>query len=143
MIKIVNTPPVGPTQPGKRKSSSGGSSSVDFESYLHDADDADAPHQANAAGGANSFLFLQEISDEEVRRQKALQQGKQAIHALEQLHRDLLLGHVPESTLLRLESMVKRQREQFTDPRLQALLDEIELRAAVELAKLEYARRGV
>ena len=34
---------------------------------------------------------------------------------------------------------VGRRHESFTDPKLQAVLDEIELRAHVELAKLEQA----
>jgi len=35
-----------------------------------------------------------------------------------------------------LLSAVKAQRDQTDDPRLEQILDEIELRAAVELAKL-------
>ncbi|MBN9577758.1 MAG: flagellar assembly protein FliX, partial [Alphaproteobacteria bacterium] len=34
---------------------------------------------------------------------------------------------------------VSRRHDNFADPKLQALLDEIELRARVELAKLEQA----
>jgi hypothetical protein len=38
---------------------------------------------------------------------------------------------------------VARRRENFSDPKLQGVLDEIELRARVELAKLEQADRAV
>lgn len=137
-MRITNTPPVKPTdKTGKKKSSS--TSGADFEGFLDSTDEAQGTRSTEAAQGVNNFLFLQEISDEQVGRQKALQQGKKAIQALEELHRDLLLGRVPESTLRRLEGMVAQKRETFTDPRLAQLLDEIELRTAVELAKLDRA----
>lgn len=139
-MRIDNTPPIkGTDKTGKKKSTSS-TSSVDFEGFLHESDDVGAPLASQATTGVNNFLFMQEVSDEEHARQRAMQQGRQAVAALEQLHRDLLMGTVPESTLRRLEGSVARQREVFTDPRLQSLLDEIELRAAVELAKLERAR---
>lgn len=138
-MRISNTPPVKPTDKTKKKSSSSASGS-DFEGFLDETGEAQGAESANAAQGVNSFLFLQEVSDEEVGRQKALQQGKKAIQVLEELHRDLLLGRVPEGTLRRLEGMVTQKREAFTDPALKQLLDEIELRAAVELAKLDRAR---
>lgn len=139
MIKIVNTPPVRPSEASRRKPSS---SSVggDFTKFLQGAEEASEPAETAPTAGVNSFLFLQEISDEEAKRQKAMQRGKQALAALEQLHRDLLLGHIPESTLLKLEHTVAKQREEFVEPRLHQLLDEIELRVAVEIAKLQQAR---
>ena len=42
-------------------------------------------------------------------------------------------------TLNRLATAVSRRQENFADPKLQGVLDEIELRAKVELAKLEQA----
>lgn len=139
MIKITNTTPTRPSEV-KKKSSSSSTSSANFKDFLGETDGASETHESAEAQGINSFLFLQEVSDEQVQRQKALQQGKKTIQALEQLHRDLLLGRIPEATLKNLESNISRQRESFTDPRLKQLLDEIELRAAVELAKLERAR---
>lgn len=136
-MRISNTPPAKPTEKSKKGSSSSSASGARFSDYLGEAGDAHETHAAQGAAGVNSFLFLQEVSDDEVRRQKGLQQGKTAVQALEQLHRDLLLGRIPESTLRKLEDVVAKKRESFTDPRLAQLLDEIELRAAVELAKLE------
>jgi len=48
----------------------------------------------------------------------------------------LLAGTIPTDRLGTLLSAVKAQRDQTDDPRLEQILDEIELRAAVELAKL-------
>lgn len=138
-MRITNTPPTRPTERSKKAGSSSSSSGVDFKGFLSGTDEASGAHEAQPAQGVNSFLFLQEVSDEEVHRQKALQHGKTALQALEQLHRDLLLGRIPETTLRKLEQTVAQRRETFTDPRLSALLDEIELRVAVELAKLDRA----
>ena len=55
---------------------------------------------------------------------------------LEEIRLGLLLGTIPVSRLEQLAQLVRAQREQVNDPKLTAILDEIELRAAVELAKL-------
>jgi len=48
----------------------------------------------------------------------------------------LLMGTLPKEKLTELADMVRSRRESCQDPRLAALLDEIELRAEVEIAKL-------
>ena len=49
----------------------------------------------------------------------------------------LLAGGIPRATLNKLAAAVTRRHEAFADPKLQDVLDQIELRAHVELAKLE------
>jgi len=51
----------------------------------------------------------------------------------------LLTGRVPKATRERLVTQIAQRRSTGGDPRLGQLLDEIELRARVELAKLAYA----
>ncbi len=46
------------------------------------------------------------------------------------------MGAISESKLSALMRTVRENRDQVDDPRMAAVLDEIELRAAVELAKL-------
>ena len=45
--------------------------------------------------------------------------------------------------IYRLASAISKRRESFADPKLQAVIDEIDLRARVELAKLEQSERTV
>ena len=45
------------------------------------------------------------------------------------------------TTLNRLALAIAKRRESFAEPKLQTVLDEIDLRARVELAKLEQAER--
>ena len=52
------------------------------------------------------------------------------------MRKGLLLGSIPKDRLAELARMVREKRERGADPVVSRLLDEIELRAEVELAKL-------
>ena len=62
---------------------------------------------------------------------------------LDSLRDCLLAGGIPRSTLNRLATAVTRRHDSFADPKLQDVLDQIELRAHVELAKLEQLDKRV
>ncbi len=62
--------------------------------------------------------------------------GVEILDRLEEIRRGLLLGAVPKERLGELARMVREKRERGADPVISRLLDEIELRAEVELAKL-------
>ncbi len=85
------------------------------------------------------FLGLQEVSEDEVERKRAMKKGKSMIDALEQLRDSMLMGTLSPSTIRQLESVLSEQRATVTDPRLTSILADIEVRTAVELAKLERA----
>ena len=88
--------------------------------------------------GVSTILALQGAPDSTERRarQRAVQRGDAMLDELEQIRLGLLLGAVPRGRLEQLAHLVRARREQVDDPQLIAILDEIELRAAVELAKL-------
>lgn len=91
----------------------------------------------------DSILTLQGMDDSMSGRSKGPSHGEQLLDMLDQVRDGLLAGGVPRSTLNRLAVAVGRRHEDFADPRLQGVLDEIELRAHVELAKLEMMDRRV
>ena len=62
------------------------------------------------------------------------------LDALEGLKIELLEGQLGPTILERLTRAVREQRSMTDDPTLEGLLDQVETRAAVELAKLEGAR---
>ncbi len=70
---------------------------------------------------------------------KGFAHGQNLLDMLDQLRDGLLAGTIPRATLSRLATAVSRRQEGFVDPKLQNVLDEIDLRARVELAKLEQA----
>jgi Class II flagellar assembly regulator len=59
------------------------------------------------------------------------------LEILDSVRDGLLAGGIPRATLNRLAVAVTRRHDSFADPKLQDVLDQIELRAHVELAKLE------
>jgi hypothetical protein len=85
----------------------------------------------------DALLALQGLdgANGEANARRAKQRGIDLLDTLEQIRIDLLMGGVPQARLDRLQQMVTSQREKVMDPQLQAVLDEIDLRVQVELAK--------
>ena len=70
----------------------------------------------------------------------AIARAETILDILDDLKIALLEGRVPRERLAQLLRLVERRREShsaFIDPRLAHVLDKIELRARVELAKYE------
>ncbi|TAN57291.1 MAG: flagellar assembly protein FliX, partial [Rhodospirillales bacterium] len=64
------------------------------------------------------------------------ERGESILGHLDELRHGLLMGHLPKERLIELAQLVRGKRDQVDDPLLAQVLDEIELRAEVELAKL-------
>jgi hypothetical protein len=91
-----------------------------------------------AVGGIGTLLAVQGVGDtlEQEQRRRLISYGEDIIDKLEEVRHGLLMGSIPKERLIALAQMVRSRRDKVTDPRLAAILDEIELRAEVELAKL-------
>lgn len=122
-----------------RRKGEASASATDFASLLGRA-------EAGAAGGASPLadvapvplmgaLAAQEVNPDDRRRQ-VLREADDALEQLERLRHALLAGRVPRELLGRLQRRIDAERAAFPDPRLQELLDDLDLRVAVELAKL-------
>jgi|SRR6185312_2592854 len=106
------------------------------------------PHAQIVAGpgpiaALDSILALQDMGDEGDGRSKGLAHGEQLLDILDCVRDGLLAGGIPRTTLNRLAVAVTRRHDIFADPKLQDVLDQIELRAHVELAKLEQIDKRV
>ncbi len=125
-----------------RRASKGASAS---EGGFKIADSGESARASIAAPGplaaVETILTLQNIEDTTDGRSKGAARGEQILDLLDHVRDGLLAGGIPRTTLNRLASAVSRRQENFSDPRLQNVLDEIELRARVELAKLEQVDR--
>jgi len=73
------------------------------------------------------------------RKRKAVRRAARMLDALDEMKLQLLSGEPTLDSLGRLQQAIRDQREETEDPKLEEILNEIETRAAVELAKLEYA----
>lgn len=85
----------------------------------------------------DSILMLQGLDDSTRGKSKGLAHGEHLLDLLDSVRDGLLAGGIPRATLNKLANAVTKRQDGFADPKLQSVLDEIELRAHVELAKLE------
>ncbi len=83
----------------------------------------------------DALLALQEVDDRAERRSRATKHGHNLLDTLESVRADLLAGHVSEDRLELLARQVSK-RQSSGDPEVDSVLEEIELRVKVELAKL-------
>ena len=90
---------------------------------------------AQGLTGIDAILALQAADGPLTGRRKALRRGASLLDILDDIRTDLLIGRVDAERLDRLTVVLSEARERSL-PGLDALLDDIELRVWVELAKL-------
>jgi hypothetical protein len=107
--------------------------------------------EAGGAGGVNraapavgltsmgALLALQMDDDVTERRRRATARSNSLIDQLDEIRLAMLGPGVTRTQLANLAQTLRQQRDHVDDPALNAILDDIELRAEVELAKLERA----
>ena len=89
-----------------------------------------------AAAGIDAILALQAVEDPAVAKKKrAMRRGSSLLDLLDSIKADLLVGRVGADRLDQLVLLLGDVRERSV-PGLDAVLDDIELRVQVELAKL-------
>jgi hypothetical protein len=120
------------------------SSTTSFSDYLSAAETAEATSagtvsDVSATNSLSGLLALQEITEEERRKQRLVKRGSGMLDSLENLRQQLLIGAIPADMLSELAAQLEQEKQQVDDPNLIMLLEDIELRVAVELAKLEVA----
>lgn len=117
----------------------GSSRGVAFSEYLSASDEAEAAVAPTSVANVGLFLTLQvaEQATEQEQRRRAINHADDLLNELEDLRIGLLLGSYTKNQLHNLAARVRQQRLVIQDTKLMALLDDIELRAAVELAKYE------
>jgi hypothetical protein len=106
---------------------------------VDEAEDARGVDGLSSLAGVNTLLALQSMGDatEREARRRLVRRGEDILDQLEDVRHGLLVGGLSQSKLEALAQTVRSQREECADPGLGAILDEIELRAEVELAKLQ------
>ena len=88
----------------------------------------------HAATGIDAILALQAVDEPLTGKKKALRRGASLLDMLDDIKADLLIGRISAERLDLMSAMLSEIRERSL-PGLDAVLDDIELRVRVELAK--------
>jgi len=94
----------------------------------------------SGVGSVDALLALQEtgaVGSPLERKKRAVRRADQILDILGEVRVAMIDGDISQSTLERLTRAIREQRENTDDPKLEGVLNEIETRAAVELAKLQ------
>jgi len=130
----------GVSKPGARKSGDDSS----FSGLIGDAEEPEATTGASgvmATTALDALLSLQELGNStEEAAKRAKQRGISILDQLDRIRVGLLTGSIPPSALEQLSRLIAQQMETVSDPQLLAVLNEIDLRAQVELAKFQQSR---
>lgn len=119
-----------------KKTTSGG----DFSSYLRDIIQA-APESISGTtplSAADAIFAAQMVGEEEEKelKKKQLQRGQTLLERLEEIRDGLLRGYLSKESLIETAQFVRERKMLSQDERLNDIIEEIELRVEVELAKL-------
>jgi hypothetical protein len=145
-MKITDYAPVGKSSAaGKKKNVSSATGAGGEFLGLLSTDETEGAGQLIPASdiqpvtSMDALLSLQEMPEDEIKKRRAVQESTGALEALETLRLALLAGSIPEHLLHTLTKVVAIQKQRVDDPHLMSIIEDIELRTAVELAKLERA----
>ena len=124
--------------PGVKPSSgSRGVKSSNFDSLLISEQKIDPVASTNRISSVDAVIGMQEITDDNKDERSAKNRANLILDKLEDIRMGLLLGEIPKSNLEELSKVLKVARENSVDSKLLEIIDDIELRAKIELAKLE------
>jgi Class II flagellar assembly regulator len=139
-MKISQTGSGAPANRSRKTGRAAGAGAADaFKSHILDdtASSASGASTSPPLTALSNLLAIQETPDPTSERRRALLQGDTLLDELTELQVGLVQGWVSEDTLRRVSHLLNRPRPDLDDKALSQVLDEIEVRAAVELAKLE------
>ncbi len=137
--------PQGPQKSsGPRKSSSSSSSDASAFRSLMETDESASPLSAAPSQHINALdilLAVQGADDPTAKaaRRRMIQRGDDILTALEKIKNGLLMGTLTVGDVINIADVVASHREKVSDPKLTELMDEIDLRAQVEIAKMRYS----
>ncbi|MHC5652868.1 flagellar assembly protein FliX [Stappia sp. ICDLI1TA098] len=134
-MRISGYSPLSGVSGGKSKKRAGGTGGAFDVGSSEQSHASEATGSAGGVFGIGGLLALQEVDDPLTGRRKATRRGNDLLDTLENLKTDLLAGQVSPDRLGRIALLLSR-REDSGNPDLEQVIDEIELRARVELAKL-------
>jgi len=136
----VNGPSGATSSQGSRPTRSAGGFSLPASGGPSGPASAAATSSASSVAGVSALMALQGVEDATERRRRAIRRGGGLLDRLDELKLALLNGQDGAPALERLARSLREERPDDADPGLTGVLDQIDLRAAVEMAKAEVSR---
>lgn len=138
----VNGPSGAAPAGGQRPVRSAGGFSVPQALGAAPASASQAAAPASAVADLSALMALQGVETATERRRRAIRRGGTLLDRLDELKIAMLSGEAGEGALERLGRTLREERPEDEDAGLTGLLEQIDLRAAVELAKAEVRRNA-
>lgn len=136
------TGPRGPASPqGQQPARAAGGFSLGGQGAAGVSGAGTAPAASAVGGlsGVSALMALQSVETATERRRRAVKRGGGLLDRLDELKLALLSGEDGGEALDRLARVMREERPDDDDAGLKDVLDQIEVRASVELAKSEMA----
>jgi hypothetical protein len=130
------------TQAAQNARRAGGVVAPGFMLPNDEAGGATAPQKAAPLSNLTNIgalLSLQTQDDPIERRKRATRRSNSLLDQLDEIRVSILSGGVSRDQVSALATTLREYRDEVDDAGLSAILDDVELRAEVELAKLERA----
>ncbi|MAK65153.1 MAG: flagellar biosynthesis protein FlgI [Maricaulis sp.] len=137
-MKIQGPSSTSSASAAKRKTTSGASGNgfqVETGSQASGSAPMSGASAVSSVQSVDAILALQGVEDATQAKKKATERAMSLLDVLDELKIGLLEGGLPRSKLVALMNLLQTRRDQTHDAQLEAALDEVETRAAVELAK--------
>jgi len=120
-----------------KKEKSGSDFSVHLKDATEAAENSGDVSDTSPVSSVDAILSVQEVPDAmaDSHRRAVMEWGEDVLDRLEQIRRDILLGRLSKERLMALARNLRARKKHIDDPALKAIIDDIELRAEVEIAK--------
>ena len=126
-----------------KKTGKAGASTSSFSGLLGAEEATETQHAASAGVIARVDVLLaaqgSEDPAERASRGKMQKRGGDILHHLDKIRLAMLTGNLSVGNLIDIADVVAAHRERIGDPQLAGILDEIDLRAQIEIAKMRMA----
>lgn len=142
-MKIQGPDQTQKTSAAKKAEKGRSSSSSSFDGLLGADETTETAYAASSSVIANVDILLAAQGSEDpaakASRGRMQKRGDQILHFLDKIRLGMLTGNLTVGNLLDIADVVASHREKITDPQLAGILDEIDLRAQIEIAKMKQA----
>jgi hypothetical protein len=131
------------TGSAKKAGKSASGTDTGFSDLLGVDDAKETTHAAgaNVIARVDVLLAAQGSEDpaEKASRGRMRKRGSEILHQLDKIRLGMLTGSLTVGNLVDIADVVAAHRERINDPQLAGILDEIDLRAQIEIAKMKLA----